>query len=235
MDNAYPISMGTSGNQARKSNMTENIKKLAWLPDVIREPLVKLDNNYRQAMLKRMKQRALKGALRNFPLKRIIVGGATTQYEGWIPADKESLNLLVESDWTDYFESNSLDAILAEHVWEHLTRDEAVVAVTNCYLFLKPGGYLHIAVPDGLHPDVDCMPRLGWAVQGGERMTIKSYITTAHFRHYLKTQDIKSGCWKGLTSMENFIRKIGMPTKGLSSALPVLTCAIAPTPRYIFR
>lgn len=91
--------------------------------------------------------------MRDNPLKRIIVGAATTQFEGWIPTNREILNLLVESDWADNFKPDSLDAILAEHVWEHLTQDEAVVAAMNCYKFLKPGGYLRVAVPDGLHPD----------------------------------------------------------------------------------
>lgn len=130
-----------------------NVKKLAWLPDVIRDPLVMLKNNYRQAKLRRMQRRTLRGALRDYPLKRIIVGAATTQFEGWIPTNREILNLLVESDWAGYFKPNSLDAILAEHVWEHLSADDAIIAATNCYKFLKPGGYLRVAVPDGLHPD----------------------------------------------------------------------------------
>ncbi len=52
-----------------------------------------------------------------------------------------------------FFQPSSLDAILAEHVWEHLHPYEAVVAAKMCYAFLKPGGYLRVAVPDGFHPD----------------------------------------------------------------------------------
>jgi len=40
------------------------------------------------------------------------------------------------------------DAMLAEHVWEHLTVEEGVVAARNCYTFLQPGGYVRCAVPD---------------------------------------------------------------------------------------
>src|SRR6476620_1394942 len=43
--------------------------------------------------------------------------------------------------------------MLAEHVWEHLTADEALSAARTCFTYLRPGGYLRIAVPDGLHPD----------------------------------------------------------------------------------
>ena len=67
--------------------------------------------------------------------------------------DQDVLNLLVEGDWLAYFSPNSLDAILAEHIWEHLTPEEAAVAAMLCFKFLKPGGYLRVAVPDGFHPD----------------------------------------------------------------------------------
>jgi predicted SAM-dependent methyltransferase len=64
--------------------------------------------------------------------------------------------LLVENDWACYFSPNSVDAILAEHVWEHLTSDKDVTAARNCFKFLKAGeGYLRAAVPDGLHPNPD--------------------------------------------------------------------------------
>jgi predicted SAM-dependent methyltransferase len=51
------------------------------------------------------------------------------------------------------FTHNSITAILAEHVWEHLTFEEGVQAAKNCYKYLKPGGYVRCAVPDGYFPD----------------------------------------------------------------------------------
>jgi predicted SAM-dependent methyltransferase len=87
------------------------------------------------------------------PVKRIIVGSGGKYSDGWVATDKASLNLLIEGDWARYFHPDSLDAILAEHVWEHLTPEEAITAATCCFRFLKPGGYLRVAVPDGYHPD----------------------------------------------------------------------------------
>ena len=43
--------------------------------------------------------------------------------------------------------------MLAEHVWEHLTLHEGLTAAKQCFEYLKPGGYLRVAVPDGFHPD----------------------------------------------------------------------------------
>ncbi len=83
---------------------------------------------------------------------RVVIGSGGTQFDGWIPTDKVNLNILIENDWSRFWSRNSLDAILAEHVWEHLTDDEAIIAAINCFKYLKHGGYLRVAVPDGNHP-----------------------------------------------------------------------------------
>jgi len=85
--------------------------------------------------------------------KRIIVGAATTKQSGWEPTDKDTLDLLHETSWRRYFTLDSIDAIMAEHVWEHLTLEQGQLAAKNCFKFLKPGGYARIAVPDGFHPE----------------------------------------------------------------------------------
>jgi predicted SAM-dependent methyltransferase len=42
---------------------------------------------------------------------------------------------------------------LAEHVWEHLDKNQGRIAAEYCFQYLKPGASLRLAVPDGLHPD----------------------------------------------------------------------------------
>jgi predicted SAM-dependent methyltransferase len=84
---------------------------------------------------------------------RLVVGASGIYQKGWIPTEIENLNLLKSEDWQQYFTGNSVDAILAEHVWEHLTFEEGVLAAQMCFRYLKPDGYLRVAVPDGLHPD----------------------------------------------------------------------------------
>ena len=83
----------------------------------------------------------------------MVVGSMYSVYKGWIHSDIETLNLLKKSDWQKYFDENSIHRILAEHVWEHLTPEEGKLAFLHCYQFLKPGGFLRVAVPDGYHPD----------------------------------------------------------------------------------
>lgn len=79
---------------------------------------------------------------------RVILGAGQTRYEGWVATQEEELNLLCLSDWNKLFAAESIDALLAEHVWEHLTFEEGIEAATNCYKYLKPGGYIRCAVPD---------------------------------------------------------------------------------------
>ena len=86
---------------------------------------------------------------------KLIIGAGSQMYPGWIPTQKEDLNLLNRQDWVASFSQRKVDMFLCEHVWEHLTLEEAKSAAALCYEFLKPGGSLRVAVPDANFPDAD--------------------------------------------------------------------------------
>lgn len=90
--------------------------------------------------------------LNSKPLK-IIIGSAGMTVPGWISSDINILNLLLPDWWRKLFKNKLADAFLAEHVWEHLTLEDGIVGANTCYAFLKNGGYIRVAVPDGFHPD----------------------------------------------------------------------------------
>lgn len=140
---------------AVKALAMQNLIKKIWLNAI---------RIYRDRFDIYKKKVALKRELSHLPSKRVIVGSGGTKYEGWANTDQDILNLLVESDWLAFFKPNSLDAILAEHVWEHLTAEQAVIAAENCFKYLKPGAYLRVAVPDGYHPNEEY---LNWVKPGG--------------------------------------------------------------------
>lgn len=84
------------------------------------------------------------------PIK-IIIGAGETYQKGWISTEIDQLNLLKEEDWAKFFPRKNISAILSEHVWEHLTKEDGMLAARMCYKYLSPGGYLRVAVPDGFH------------------------------------------------------------------------------------
>lgn len=82
----------------------------------------------------------------------IVLGASGIVQPGWTATEIDFLDITKESDWKELFLNSSIDRILAEHVWEHLAEKEGIVAAKNCYKYLKSGGRIRIAVPDGLHP-----------------------------------------------------------------------------------
>jgi predicted SAM-dependent methyltransferase len=86
-------------------------------------------------------------------IKIVIGAGEYINNPGWVHTQEEEINLLDETTWSKKFDSNTITAILAEHVWEHLTFEEGVDAAKNCHKYLRPSGYVRCAVPDGYFPD----------------------------------------------------------------------------------
>lgn len=102
--------------------------------------------------------------IKNNPCK-IVIGASGIFQEGWIPSEIEYFNVLKPEDWQEYFINSPADVILAEHVWEHLTREEGIIAAKFCYQYLKNNGYLRIAVPDGFNPSREY---INWVKPAGE-------------------------------------------------------------------
>ncbi len=91
---------------------------------------------------------------------KVIIRSGGNNLKGWIPTDKDQLDITKKEDWLKFFKPANIDIIIAEHVWEHLTEDGAKMASQNCYNFLKKGGYIRVAVPDGYFPDEEYINRV---------------------------------------------------------------------------
>lgn len=83
----------------------------------------------------------------------LIIGSGGMKREGWLSTDKDTLDITFPLSWEEYFHPGSIDRILAEHVFEHLTEPECRTAMKACNRFLKTDGLLRIAVPDGYRND----------------------------------------------------------------------------------
>lgn len=79
---------------------------------------------------------------------KVVIGAGKTEYEGWISTQESDLDLLNRADFEKLFSRKKPTAFLAEHVWEHMTIDDGMIAARNCFDFLEDGGYIRAAVPD---------------------------------------------------------------------------------------
>ena len=133
--------------------------KLEWMLQAIRNSGRSIRNLWRYHL-----QRHALNNLPNEKIRKIVIGSSGTGFKDWVSTDQNVLNLVEQKAWSHFLEPDCLDAILAEHVWEHLKPDEAIVAAKTCYKYLKPTGYLRVAVPDGFHPDP---AYIKWVQPGG--------------------------------------------------------------------
>jgi len=113
------------------------------------------------------------------PLQVILGAGGDSQ-PGWLATDISHLDMLSDQDWRKYFKESSIDALFAEHVWEHLDEADGVTAAKNCYSYLRPGGYIRIAVPDGFHPSseyLDFVKPMGSGLGSEDHMVLFTYVS----------------------------------------------------------
>lgn len=103
-------------------------------------------------MRKRLQWRLRKEISTASPL-RVMLGAGPIQLKGWFQTDKEILDVTSPEDWSILFTPGSIDSLLSEHMFEHLTEDEARMAFTECHRYLKCDGLFRIAVPDGYRRD----------------------------------------------------------------------------------
>lgn len=158
----------------------------------------------RQRLRRLERRRAFRTCIAQADVLRVVVGAGGISEEGWCHSDIDTLNLLDRANWRRAFGSRRIDAILAEHVWEHLTVDEGTYAAQMCFEFLKPGAYIRWAVPDGFHPSQEyqewCRPG-GTGVGADDHKVFYNHITASEmflsvgFEVELKEYFDKQGCF----------------------------------------
>lgn len=85
--------------------------------------------------------------------RRIVLGAGETSFPGWVATNRGELDVTDGALFRRLWPRPTVTHFLAEHVWEHLTPEQALAGVRHCAGALAPGGRLRIAVPDGWHPD----------------------------------------------------------------------------------
>lgn len=101
---------------------------------------------------------------------KIIVGAGPTKYKGWFPTDIVTLDVTNENDFKKYFKKKKINRILAEHVLEHLTKQELELMIRNFYKYSTKEINIRIAVPDGFHREKEYIDKVkpGGTGEGAE-------------------------------------------------------------------
>lgn len=134
----------------------------------------------RQIEIQTARRRMAIAVRRTHSAPKVIVGSAATRQEGWISTDYPLLDLTDGRTFSALFRPDSISRFMAEHVFEHLSLEDGAKAVGNCFVYMKPGGLLRIAVPDGLHPDPDYIAQIkpgGYGPGADDHKVLYNYRT----------------------------------------------------------
>jgi len=91
---------------------------------------------------------------------KIIVGAGPTKYDSWFSTDIATLDVTNENHFKKYFKKKKINKILAEHVLEHLTKNELELMINNFYKYSSEEINIRIAVPDGFHTDKEYIEKV---------------------------------------------------------------------------
>jgi predicted SAM-dependent methyltransferase len=98
----------------------------------------------------------------------------------WIHTDRDTLDITRQKDWDHMLFNLRIDNIMAEHVWEHLSEEDSILANNNCYKYLRKNGVLRIAVPDGYNPNphyIDYVRPGGTGAGADDHKILYNYVT----------------------------------------------------------
>lgn len=79
---------------------------------------------------------------------KLTVGSGGVSQRGYVDSDIDWLDITNWWHWFRSFIPGSIKRIVAEHVFEHLTESQIIVALGLINKFLKRGGFIRIAIPD---------------------------------------------------------------------------------------
>ena len=141
------------GSSLHHSLISCNHPKVTFCPVLFRVHAVRWLQNWWGSQSRHSRAtRLLRRKVESCDRIRLAIGAESHCSENWIPAASDQIDLANSASWSAFFQKSSVDAILAERVWEHLGEQDSKTAARNCFQFLRPGGYLRVAVPDGFHP-----------------------------------------------------------------------------------
>jgi predicted SAM-dependent methyltransferase len=94
--------------------------------------------------------RRMEDYLRRHAVKKLQIGSGLNLLDGWLNTDLHSSEDKIGVDATRAFpfDDEIFDYIFSEHMIEHITYEDGVWMLSECFRVLRPGGEVRIATPD---------------------------------------------------------------------------------------
>lgn len=112
-----------------------------------------------RAERRRIREAVDQARQRGDPVK-VILGAGDKAQVAWVATDIPAFNVLQAGHWQGLFPPRSINRLLAEHVFEHLTTEQFCRFLDIARNYLTADGRIRIAVPDGNHPDPEYIERV---------------------------------------------------------------------------
>ena len=146
---------------------------------------------------------------------KLILGAALTNQVGWLSTNEEWLDISNKRDWRRLFKGRKLlRRAIAEHVFEHLTKEQMINAFQLIYEHLYEGGTLRIAVPDGNHPDQTYRKNTGINGIGADAADHKQFLSFETLKYELEKVGFKCFQIEGYNKKGELIAKNLPPELG---------------------
>lgn len=97
------------------------------------------------------RSKKIKFYFKTHEIKKLQIGAGLNYLNGWLNVDYlPSSDKIIFLDVTEKFpfKDNTFDYILAEHMIQELTYDQACFMLKECYRILKPGGKIRVSIDD---------------------------------------------------------------------------------------
>ena len=146
---------------------------------------------------------------------KIIVGAAETWQPGWYSTNEQWLDITSPTDWKRLFKNKRIIThVIAEHVLEHLTRQECLIALRLIAAHLTNGGRIRIALPDGYNPDENYLRHVGIGGIGDDSADHKQLLNVDTLSEILRESGFKPIHIEGYDANGNLIQQTWSPDDG---------------------
>ena len=112
----------------------------------------KLGDMLNAALTRARSPKRIEAYLRSHPVRKLQIGAGSANYPDWLNTDIEPSEEQVYLDATKRFPlpDGSIQYIVGEQMVEHLTYEQGLAMLGECYRVLAPGGKIRLATPNVL-------------------------------------------------------------------------------------